>query len=206
MLASAITILLLGCSSGDGQQSQAAGASDLGNLPYITHHGVSYPYLRYAETTNQASSRGKAVFLHPIKASKSEILVLEYAPGMKVADLFAEELLGTGGRALYSDGQLGFSFLPISLPVGVVQGQKWRMKYATQDFVCSANGKQNYPSNPLVVSCNSNKYRLYFKYDKQIGVTEYQDFCDLSICTYKLMDSQGLLSGPMVRLMGLPKI
>lgn len=207
MLTLILSISMLGCGPANRQESDVVDSADIRNLPRIKHENVSYPYTRYSESTNQTASRGRAFFLYPIKTAKTEILALEYAPGMRVLDLFGEELLGTGGKAYHANGQIGFAFLPISLPVGVVSGQKWSMRYARRQFLCEAQATRNIlPVKNLSVTCISGKYSLSFEYSEQVGITEFEDFCDFSICTYKLMDSQGLLSASMIKFMGLPRI
>jgi hypothetical protein len=207
MLAVILSILVLGCSPAKHQKSDAIDTAGLGTLPRITHGGIGYPYTRYSESSGQIASRGRAFFLYPIKTSKTEILALEYAPGMRISDLFGEELIGTGGKAYYEDGRIGFSFLPISLPVGVVSGHNWPMKYAKLEFRCQSRENPDVSRGKgLSISCASEKYTLSFLYDEQLGITEFQDFCDSSVCTYKLMDSQGLLSRAMTLSMGLPNI
>ena len=207
MFAAALSILALGCSPAERQEGNPVDTTGIGNLPHVSHDGVRYPYTRYSESTGQVSSRGRAFFLYPIKASKREILALEYSPGMKISDLFGEELLGRGGEAYYSDGQIGFTFLPVSLPVGVVAGQRWRMRYVKHEFLCAARTKENTSeAKKLLISCVNQKYTLSFEYEDKVGVTKFQDFCDFSTCTYNLMDSQGLLSDSMTKLMGFPNI
>jgi hypothetical protein len=200
-------ILTLGCNPGDRQESNVIEARSRASLPHISDGHTDYPYTRYSESTGQTASRGRAFFLYPIKARKSQILALEYAPGMEVGDLFGEDLIGTSGEVVNENGQIVIPFLPISIPIGLVVGQSWRMTYTNHVFICKSQVSSDLTkSEKIKVSCTDDKDTLTFVYDRQLGVTEFQDFCDFSICTYKLMDSSGLLSPAMTLSMNLPKI
>lgn len=80
------------------------------------------------------------------------------------------------------------------------------MRYTKREFACtSAAGGAEVPGQ-IAVSCTSGEYRLGFTFSRDRGVTEFQDFCDFDICTFRLEDREGLLSGAMTEFMGLRRI
>jgi hypothetical protein len=207
MLAMMIYMLTVACDASDRQPPRVEGRG-IAHLPRIHQSGKDYPYIRYPEVTGQTASRGRAFFLYPMKSARNELLALEYAPGMKIEDLFAEDLIGTGGVVVEMERQIRVAFLPISLPIGVRAGQEWRMQYARRRFVCRSRAapEASGVAEKIAVSCTSETYRLAFTFSRERGVTEFQDFCDFHICTFRLSDSEGLLSKTMTDFMGLPHI
>jgi len=205
MLAMLGCALAVACNRADAGGGGGGDGQFIAGLPRLTRGHVAYPYTRYREATAQTASHGRVFFLYPIKERKNEILALEYAPGIKVEELFGEDLLGTGGAVVADKDRIAIDFLPIAIPLGVAAGQEWTVRYAKRDFVC-----RSYPGSGadggIAVSCASGKYILSYAFDRTRGVTRFQDFCDFSICTFELMDSQGLLSKAMTQSMGLPGI
>lgn len=198
-----ICALASGCGSG-GRQDESRETAAFADLPRLTQRGVEYPYIRYLESSGQTASRGQAVFLYPIRKSRTELLALEYAPGVNVEDLFGSELFGRSGQVLRDGQKIWIEFLPISIPAIPTAGQEWRMRYARREFTCTSHrdavGSQN---QRIGVICISAPYTLKLTYDSYRGVIEFQDFCDYSICTFKLQDSHGLLSGEMLKYIRL---
>jgi hypothetical protein len=198
-----ISLLVLGCSPAK-QESSGEPLSPPASLPHITHDGIDYPYIRYAESTGLRASRGRAIFLHPIKARKTEILTLEYAPGMKVEDLFGQELFGRSGEVVHAAGIIKITSLPISIPVKPTLVRQWRMTHGKYKYLCrfvreTISGKDKITST----SCANDQHSITFVFNDRLGVIEFQDFCDDFVCSYKLIESQGILSRAMLRSMNL---
>jgi len=207
ILALVSCFLILGCDAPRRQASGSLEGAGIGSLPHVTHGSIDYPYIRYSESTGRTESRGQAFFLYPIKIRKAEILSLEYTPGMDIEGLFGEELIGVSGDIINDKGQIKIKFLPISLPIGLTQGQVWHMEYIKQEFICKSSGATS-PANKeeLRISCSNAQHSLRLIFNRKLGIKEFQDFCGNSICTYQLMDSVGLLSRATTEYAGLPAI
>lgn len=205
-----LMVLALATSACSESEKHASGteASPVAKLPSIRMEGKDYPYIRYPEVTGKTESRGRAFFLYPMTDRKDRWSALEYTPGMKMESLFAEDMIGITGLVIRIDRQIRMEFLPISIPIGVTGGQEWRMQHAKREFACKSEAlvRKGDTRDQIEVSCTSGMYTLNFKFSRELGVVEYQDFCNHSICTYELADSHGLLSRKMTHFMGLPRI
>jgi hypothetical protein len=209
MLAMMMYILTSACNAVDQQPSAKVEVRGLADLPRVLVRGVESPYARYSEMTGQKDSHGRVFFLHPMTSRKNEILAAEFEPGMDVAKLFGgEDVIGTGGLVVGDERQARIEFLPISIPFGIAASQEWRIQYAEQQFVCRSRAAPatNSISGQIAVSCTGAGDTLNFLFDRSRGVTEFQDFCADSVCTYRLTDPQGLLSRAMTDFMGLPRL
>lgn len=199
-----IICLLFVTECSDAGEQPGTSSDDLSNLPTISHGNLRFPYIRYAKTDGRGSSRGRAIFIYPIKAHRNEILDLEYSPGTDVRGLFGEELFGESGAVTAQEGLLVVSTMPVSLPLQIDRASQWNMRYAKRIFVCVTSLQEAaLPRRLFRIQCSSKDYDLSFLYSESLGVVQFQDFCDSSICTYRLLDEQGLLSAGMLKLMGL---
>ena len=177
-------------------------------LSRISRRGTEYPYIRYSEVTGRAESHGQIFYLYPTTRLKTQLVAVDYEPGGRVEGIVEEEIFGSVGFVAAERAGFKIDFLPISLPRGVAAGQGWLMRYAGRDFTCRSIGLRGAPvdSNPIEVECSAQTYTLRFSFDRVRGVTQYQDFCDHSICTFRLIDSAGLLSPAMLRHIGMPTL
>jgi hypothetical protein len=173
-------------------------------LPLLVDKGRRLPYIRYV-TSDVDSRNGKVFFLYPMMSRRNDVLALDYSPYEQITDLFAEDMIGISGPTTIKNGMLAIDFLPISLPVGVTGGREWSLRYAKQDFICRSSQDQE-PKDLLIINCVTLKYTLSFSFNRTRGVLSYQDFCGSAICTYKLIEQQGLLSKGVLEHMGLPKL
>jgi hypothetical protein len=207
-------VLAAACNAADQQPSGGAEnralseRRELAELPNINRHGTEYPYMRYSESTGQTESHGQIFYLYPTTRLRNQLVALEYEPGARVEGLVVEEILGSAGLAVVEDGKIRIDFMPISVPRGVAAGQEWRMQYASREFTCRSRADSGATTghDHLAVSCSGADYTLNFRFNRERGVTEYQDFCGHSICTFSLTDPFGLLSRATLEHMGLPAI
>jgi hypothetical protein len=197
--------LLCGCDSAAKETLDAPSGGGIENLPHLSQNGRRFPYLRY-ENTSPNSGDGRVFFLFPMMDRKNGLLALEAGPRSKMEELFAEDLLGISGLVSNANGIIRIDTLPVSLPVGVRAGQEWQVRYSKREFLCRSRVLSSKGSGKLGVSCRSGQYSLNFIFDRDRGVEEYQDFCDVLICTFRLVDEEGLLSREMLVYMGLPAI
>jgi hypothetical protein len=205
----AVLMIMLSTSC-DGQVGQVAAkkSADLSDLPTIGRQGRSFPYIEYVEITGKQPSLGKVFFLFPMRSGKRELLSLEYDPKINVEDLFGEDLIGENNDVTLNVDRINISYLPISLPLAVSHNHRWPLKYIDIQFSCSSGDAKGRDSveDDLAVSCSTGRYTLQFRYNETRGITEFQDFCGSSICTYKLESPIGLLSKTMAEFMDLPVI
>lgn len=202
-------ILLFACGGQADDTPQAPAREGIANLPRLVHSGRNISYIRYADTSPQ-SGIGWAFFLYPVMDRRNNLLALEYNPrsSAPMEQLFGEELLGISGPVVNENRFLRIEFLPISLPLGVAAGQQWQIRYARGDFACRSRAVTGEGSVPgqIAVSCTNVDYTLSFLFDRERGVTEFQDFCDMRVCTFELLDQLGLLSRATLEHMGLPPV
>lgn len=203
-----VAALLISACGDSGEQVSNSEVRRAAALPTVRKEGKDYPYIQYPEVTGKKESRGQAFFGYPMTGQENRLLALEYTPGMEMDKLFAEDMIGASGLVVRAGQHIKVDFLPISIPVGVAPGQEWRIRYAKREFTCrsAASSASKAPSGQIGVSCTSGNYTLKFEFHRDLGVTEFQDFCRFSICTYKLADSHGLLSRTMTDFMRLPRI
>jgi hypothetical protein len=194
--------------SGTVENRSDSGQYEFTDLPRLSRPGIEYPYIRYAESTGHAESRGQIFWLFPTTGRRNQLVAVEHEPGSRVEGLVVEEVLGSAGEVVTDGRSIKIDFMPISLPHDVAAGQEWDMRYANRDFTCmsSAVSGGGAGSDRLEVSCSEDRYQLHFSFERERGVTEYQDFCGHSICTFRLDDPIGLLSRATLEHMGLPKI
>jgi hypothetical protein len=200
--------LLTGCDGTGKVATDVPVDKGVGDLPHLRDKGRILPYLRYADKAPN-SGNGRAFFLYPMMDERNELLALEYNPQLgSIEELFAEDMLGISGPVSNENGMIRIEFLPISLPIGVRGGQEWSLRYGKRDFLCRSKdvGPPQYKPGTLAVFCASTEYTLNYVFDKDRGIEEYQDFCGNLICTFKLLDEEGLLSKEVLDYMRLPNI
>ena len=203
----ALGLLLIACDGSAKDAPDAVADKGVDDLPHLSEKGKRFPYLRYADTSPK-SRNGRIFFLYPMMDERNTLLALEAGPDVKVEELFAEDMLGISGSVSNEDRMIRIEFLPISLPIEVGEGQEWPMRYAKNEFHCRsrAAASTKSSSDKLAVSCSSGKYALNFVFDRDRGVEEYQDFCGNSVCTFRLVDEEGLLSREVLDHLRLPRI
>ena len=201
-------MLMPACNVANVQDSGAGENRSLADLPRISRGGTDYPYTRYVEATRRPESHGQIFYFYPTTNTRNRLVALQYEPGTQVSGIDVEEILGSDGLVVNEGGQIRIEFLPISLPHRVAGGQEWRMEYIDREFACESRAApgQGTVAGQIAVSCASAPYRLNFTFDRERGVTEFQDFCGDAICTFRLTDPLGLLSRATLEYMELPNI
>lgn len=193
-----IALALAGvCGCGDRRRKGAqAGPEETAYVPYLVDDkGVEFPYFRYENYIffpyDSGHQDGLAMFLHPIFEDRVKGLVLNYLPTQDIKSLFGEELFGGEFFVGSKGGVLAIEGLPISLPSDMKPCANWAMNHAEQIFDCRFEAMRG---EELLVDCVSSKGSLEFGFDRERGVTKFQDYCDGRVCTYYLKTDVGLLS------------
>lgn len=204
-------MLVLACGATGSQDlsgvdnRSSSGRSQTG-LPSIRLQSIDQPYIRYSERSSEQGSRGRIFYFHPVRRQRNLVVSLEHEPEAPIVGIVDNEIFGEAGPVSDSDGQIHLEFLPISLPRGVSAGQEWRMHYIDREFSCKSQAAPSAGSTRMAVSCVDAPYTFSFVYDREKGVTEFQDFCGSAVCTYELIDPVGLFSTAMLEHVGVPAI
>jgi len=189
---------------GNDVNQQTSAHGELADLPHLRGPAVRSPYIRYSETTHRADSPGLVFFLYPLVRRRNELLAVEHEPGTPVSGNFSQDIAGgMSGLVLNGEREIRVDFLPISLPFDAAPNEQWHLRHASRDFTCTSRVGAETSNAEMLVTCASQNYTLTFSFDRERGITQFQDFCGRSICTYRLEDPQGLLSREMVAYMGL---
>lgn len=133
-------------------------------LPTVRKDGKDYPYIQYPEVTEKTESRGQAFFTHPMADERNRLLALEYTPGMKMENLFAEDMIGASGLVVQNGHQIRVEFLPISVPIGIAAGQEWRIRYAKREFDCKSGSPPPSARNSRADQDIVHKWKLYIEF------------------------------------------
>ena len=193
---------LLGCDekpSNDGHTEPELRSVE---LPYVTgSDGTRFPYFEY--TNNAFSVWGDseselAVFVYPIFKVRSKGLALPHMPTQKAEELFGEELFGREFSIAVNGGVLLIDEIPISRPIDLNAGSKWKMTYNKAAFDCRVTRRIG---PDFTIRCDSSKIGLNLRFNVNRGFTSYQDYCRKNLCTYSLKSSVGILSPYHLRLL-----
>lgn len=186
-----------------GDAQTASGARDV-EVPYLVgEKGIKYPYFQYEAADSPLLGDGEfglAFFIHPMFETRRKGLALSYMPSDDMQDLFGEELFGRDFSAVNKDGILTIDGLPISRPLDMKPGVKWKMAYVDEVFEC---GVGPVLGDETSVRCVSSGSRPSLRFSKDRGLTSFQDPCGKGVCTYRLKTSVGLLSPFHLRATGL---
>lgn len=186
---------LLGCQDGLSSDGGMKAESRPVESPYILgHNGAKLHYFEYMRDDYSLWGDGEtelAVFVYPILDSRNRGVALPHMPSQSVESLFGEELFGRQFSVVVKDGMLLVDNFPISRPVDLKAGSRWKMTYAKTSFSCKV--KQQIGAD-FMIECASNGVELNHLFNNARGFVSYQDLCDKRVCTYNLGSSVGLLS------------
>lgn len=195
-----------GCHDKASDDRQAKPAAQVVELPYLTgRDGARFPYFEYKSDQFSWWDAGEnelAVFVYPIFESRAKGLALPHTPTQDLEGLFCcGELLGRDFSVAVERGVLLVDEIPVSRPIDLNAGSKWKMTYAGAAFDCRVARQIG---GDFIIECASNKVVLNLRFNNDRGFTSYQDLCGKEVCTYNLESSVGLLSPYHLRLLTEP--
>ena len=208
-----VAAALSGCQDEPSEGRQAKPAAKAVDLPYLTGtDGTRIPYFEYEAddlSVLDDSDAELAVFVYPILEDRSRGLALPHPPGQDVKELFCcGELSGRDFEVVVERGVLLVDDIPVSRPIDLNAGSKWKMTYAEATYDC---GVAQPVGDDFIIGCASDKFVLNHRFDKVRGFTSFQELCGQApqqpatqVCTYSLESSVGLLSPYHVRLLTEP--
>jgi hypothetical protein len=164
--------------------------ADNGKCPIILDDGTIFDCIIYRNTKNNPEPKYNLFIFEANRSSTRMLLLDSNTKRLEKEDFLSPEFLGASGNIRVSEGQVGLPFLIAEVPVD--EGRKqWNKSYARRDFKCQ---KQITATSVNIVTCTSDDMNLSYSYSQKKGVLSYDDFCDNSVCSYKLIGEKGLFS------------